>query len=253
MNEGAQLITVSFNIPNDILESIASIVCKPSKRMYLRKYGNVLFLKLLIIFHFLQSRSIRELYRKIKAKQVIFDEKLPSIQTISYRMKKIDKEKLSGLVKKLIGSIVAIESTRLKKNEKLHLVIDIRREELIAFAISDQRDVRVAEKLIEGIRGKVIADRGYAEAEFVRKTEGYIRPRGKAGKEFTKRPLIGSIYMHRWKIEEFIQRLKMKINFERKKWEDVKVWIEWMLIGRMLVYLVNRIKQEPRTLEILLN
>ncbi|ODN29643.1 hypothetical protein A4H02_09680 [Fervidobacterium thailandense] len=59
--------------------------------------------------------------------------------------------------------------------------------------------------------------------------------------------------MHRWKIEEFIQRLKMKINFERKKWEDVKVWIEWMLIGRMLVYLVNRIKQEPRTLEILFN
>ncbi|WP_158005846.1 hypothetical protein, partial [Fervidobacterium thailandense] len=110
------------------------------------KYGDVLFLKLLIIFHFLQSRSIRELYRKIKAKQVIFDEKLPSIQTISYRMKKIDKEKLSGLVKKLIGSIVAIESTRLKKNEKLHLVIDIRREELIAFAISDQRDVQVAEK-----------------------------------------------------------------------------------------------------------
>ncbi|WP_372590075.1 hypothetical protein U0O82_04355 [Fervidobacterium thailandense] len=141
MNEEIQLNTVSFSILNDILESIASIVCKPSKRMYLRKYGDVVFLKLLIIFHFLQSHSIRELHRKIKAKQVIFDEKLPSIQTISYRMKKIDKEKLSGLVKKLIGSIVAIESTRLKKNEKLHLVIDIRREELIAFAISDQRDV----------------------------------------------------------------------------------------------------------------
>jgi len=45
------------------------------------------------------------------------------------------------------------------------------------------------------VKGKVIADRGYAEAEFVRKTEGYIRPRGKAGKEFTKRPLIGSIYL----------------------------------------------------------
>ena len=137
--------------------------------------------------------------------------------------------------------------------EKLHLVIDIRRKELIAFEISDQRDVQVAERLIEGVKVKVIADRGYAEAEFVRKTEGYIRPRGKAGKEFTKRPLIGSIYLQRWEIEKFIQRLKMKINFERKKWVDIKVWIEWMLIGRMLVYLVNRIKQEPRTLEILLN
>jgi len=45
----------------------------------------------------------------------------------------------------------------------------------------------------------------------------------------------------------------MKINFERKKWVDVKVWIEWMLIRRMLAYFINRIKREPRTLEILLN
>jgi len=32
----------------------------------------------------------------------------------------------------------------------------------------------VAEKLIEEIKGKVIAERRYAEAWFVRKTEGYI-------------------------------------------------------------------------------
>ena len=51
----------------------------------------------------------------------------------------------------------------------------------------------MAERLIEGVKGKVIADRGYAKAEVERKTEGYISPRGKA--EFTKRPLIGSIYL----------------------------------------------------------
>ena|GEM_PF-3461649 len=91
--------------------------------------------------------------------------------------------------------------------------------------------MQVAERLIEGVKGKVITDRGYAEAEFVRKTEGYIRPRGKAGKEFTKRPLIGSMYLQRWEIEKFIQRLKMGINFARRKWIDVKVWIERMLEG----------------------
>ena len=129
---------LSFNIPINILEYISSIVCKPSKRMHIRKYSDIVFLKLLIIFHLLQPNSIRELYRKIKANQITFDEKLPSIQTISYRLKKIDKEKLSRLIKKLIGSIVAIDSTKLKNNENLHLVIDVRRKELIAFEISIQ-------------------------------------------------------------------------------------------------------------------
>jgi len=78
--------------------------------------------------------------------------------------------------------------------KKLHLVVDVRREEVIAFEITDQRDAEMAEKLIEGIKGKVIADRTYAEAEFVRETERYTRPRSKAGKEFSKRALIGSIY-----------------------------------------------------------
>ena len=110
--------------------------------MHIRKYNDIVFLKFLIIFYFLQTNSIRELYRKIKANQIAFDEKLPSIQTISYRKKKIDKEKLSRLMKKLIGSIATIDSTKLKNNEKL-------------------------------------------------------------------------------------------INFERKKWLDVKVWIEWMLIGTL--------------------
>jgi len=53
-------------------------------------------------------------------------------------LKKLDKEKLSRLMKKLIGSIVAIDSTKLKNNEKLHLVIDVQRKELIAFEISIQ-------------------------------------------------------------------------------------------------------------------
>lgn len=118
MNEQVQCINISFNIPYNILEYITSIVFKPSKRMHIRKYNDIVFLKFLIIFHLLQPNSIRELYRKIKANQITFDEKLPSIQTISYRMKKIDKEKLSRLIKKLIGSIVAIDSTKLKNNEK---------------------------------------------------------------------------------------------------------------------------------------
>ncbi len=43
------------------------------------------------------------------------------------------------------------------------------------------------------------------------------------------------------------------INFARRKWIDERVWIERILIGRMLVYSINRIKRKPRTLEILLN
>jgi len=73
--------------------------------------------------------------------------------------------------------------------------------------------VQVAERLIEGVKGKVIADRGYAEAEFVRKTEGYIRPRGKEGKEFTKRPLIGSIYLQRWEIEKIYSAVEDENKF----------------------------------------
>jgi len=77
MYEKTQYITISFNIPNNILESITNIVCKPSKRMHIRKYNDVVFLKFLIIFHLLQPNSLRELYRKIKANQIAFDEKLP--------------------------------------------------------------------------------------------------------------------------------------------------------------------------------
>lgn len=45
----------------------------------------------------------------------------------------------------------------------------VRRKESINFEINDQREVQVAEKLIKGTNGKLIADMGYAATEFVRK------------------------------------------------------------------------------------
>lgn len=48
MNEQIQCTTISFNIPNNIVELLKNIVSKPFKCMHFRKCDNAVFLKFLL-------------------------------------------------------------------------------------------------------------------------------------------------------------------------------------------------------------
>lgn len=77
--------------------------------MDVRKYRDVVFHKLILIFHFLQCHFLQPplliAHKRIKSGLTIFAEKHSSIQTISYRMKRMEKEEVSKFVKKLIRSV----------------------------------------------------------------------------------------------------------------------------------------------------
>lgn len=79
---------------------------------------------------------------------------------------------------------MAVDSTKLKAGEELHLVVQ-RGEEVVVFEISAKTEAEVTKGLIKGVRGKPVADREYAKPQFVRGEEGYIMPRGRSWREFS--------------------------------------------------------------------
>ncbi|HPZ17678.1 MAG TPA: hypothetical protein PLL03_04615, partial [Fervidobacterium sp.] len=101
-------------IPEKSLEAIAKIVFKRSRRMFTRKYSDLDILRVIIAMYLTKCQYVREFYDEVKRGNIYYPYKLPSRQTLMYRMKYIDKTKISGMMKKVAGSILAIDSSELR-------------------------------------------------------------------------------------------------------------------------------------------
>ena len=130
-------------------------------------------------------QSLNQAYEKAKEKGLRFN---PSRQTVEYRMKKLDMEKISRLILKAVKKFVVVDST------------------LIYYG-------RKKRRWFEPVG--IVADRGYWMWNFLyecwrKGISVIVKPRGRKGRAFME--VYGQIYKKRWEIEHFFQRLKGELG-----------------------------------------
>ena len=247
-------------IPQKLIRKVSKLVFEKTKRMYLRKYPDHIFSIFLILMYLLNIQSIRRLYQYILEGKIGFKGKLPSRKTVYYRLKFISKKKLSKKLKKLFGTLLVIDSTPLKwKNLRLHMLYEARAKILLSFNVSGFNEAKEAEFLLEDIEGSIVlGDRGYWVMELMEKMKEkrfnvYVRPRGKMGRRFLEGELSRYIYLKRWEIEWFVERLKMKVKLMGVNRKTLASQITYMLFGMQLTILVDTLVRFPKLLRLLVN
>ena len=242
-------------IPEKSLEAIAKIVFKRSRRMFTRKYSDLDILRVIIAMYLTKCQYVREFYDEVKRGNIYYPYKLPSRQTLMYRMKYIDKTKISGMMKKVAGSILAIDSSELRnKKERLHALYNSKEKVIVDFEVSERREWDAGVEMTKGCNGSlIIGDRGYHVEKFRAEGEGekLIRPRGRAGEEFMKSELMRAIYRKRWEIEYYFERLKLGLVIEKINKATLFTKLTIRLIGQELTYLIGMLKKQPKLYQVL--
>ena len=142
-------IHLKIIVPQKLVSKITKLVFENTKRMYLRKYPDHIFATFLILMYLLNIQSVRRLYQYILEGKIAFKGKLPSRQTVYYRLKFVSKKKLSKKLKKLFGTLLVIDSTPLKwKNLRLHMLYEARTKVLLSFNVGSFNEAKEAEFLL---------------------------------------------------------------------------------------------------------
>ena len=204
-------------IPQKLIRKVSKLVFEKTKRMYLGKYPDHIF---------------------------------------SF----ISKKKLSKKLKKLFGTLLVIDGTPLKwKNLRSHMLYEARAKVLLSFNVNGFNEAKEAEFLLEDIEGSIVlGDRGYWVMELMEKMKEkrfnvYVRPRGKMGKRFLEGELSRYIYLKRWEIEWFVERLKMKVKLMGVNRKTLASQITYMLLGMQLTILIDTLVRFPKLLRLLVN
>jgi hypothetical protein len=244
-------IHLKIIIPQKLINKLSSLLFDKTKRMYLRKYPDHIFILILVLMYLTNIQSMRRLYRYLVDGRIRISN-LPSRQTIHYRLKRLSKKKISKKLKKLFGTLLVIDSTEIKdRYTRLHVLYEAKKKVLIDFKIGGYSETEHAEILLEDIDNSIlIADRGYWVYGFLEKIKDrmrlYVRPRGKEGKRFLKSELNRCIYNKRWEIEWFIERMKMKMIMTRMNEKTLKAQITYMLLGMQLTILIDTLILHPK-------
>ena len=253
-------IHLKIIVPQKLVSKITKLVFENTKRMYLRKYPDHIFSTFLILMYLLNIQSVRRLYQYILEGKIAFKGKLSSRQTVYYRLKFISKKKLSKKLKKLFGTLLVIDSTPLKwKNLRLHMLYEARAKVLLSFNIGGFNEAKEAEYLLEDIEGSIVlGDRGYWVMKLIEKMKEkrfnlYVRPRGKGGKRYLEGELRRYMYLKRWEIEWFVERLKLRVKLASVNKKTLTSQITYMLLGMQLTILIETLIQFPKLFRLLVN
>jgi len=120
-------------------------------------------------------------------------------------------------------------------------------------------EAKEAEFLLEDIEGSIVlGNRGYWVIKLIEKMKEkgfnlYVRPRGKEGKRFLEGELKRYMYLKRWEIEWFVERLKLRVKLASVNKKTLTSQITYMLIGMQLTILIETLIQFPKLFRLLVN
>ena len=219
-----------------------------------REYSDRTIVLLYVLFTLFRCSSIVEMYKMIEGKKRLLKVigELPSRQTLSYRLRRLDIEAISRrIIESIKGGTYIIDSTPIKditsqgikkcKNLKFgknrdgffwgkkgHFIIT---EEGIPVKFrltqANEDDARVGKGMLDDLNGLIIADRGYFKGSFLSQftKEGdlraIVRPRSRK-KDSSFKEKHSQTYSKRWKIERLFQKMKevFRVEIPRKGGRD---------------------------------
>ncbi|MCD6545510.1 MAG: hypothetical protein J7K69_02500 [Thermotogae bacterium] len=81
----------------------------------------------------------------------------------------------------------------------------------------------------------------------------YVRKKGKGGKRYLEGELRRYMYLKRWEIEWFVERLKLRMKLASVNRKTLTSQITYMLIGMQLTILIETLIQFPKLFRLLVN